>query len=355
MPRAAAWAAILVVAALAGLALQAAGVLAAWFLGPCVVGIAAGSTGLFAGRVPRPVTVWCQAAIGTLIASTIVPGTIAAVAAHAPALIAAVAATLLAATAAGVVLARTTSLGAATAGWGITPGGAIAMTAMSENFGADSRLVAFMQYTRLLVVVFTVSLVAHLMGADRGGPTPLSGAALPSFDWRDFAETLAVAIGSTALFLRLGVRSAGLFGPLAFGGTLHALGIVHLTLPPVLLHAAYALVGIGIGLRFTRETVAHALRAMPAVFAATLAVIALCAGSGYLLHRATGIDMLTAYLATSPGGLDSIALVAVGSHADMGLVLALQSLRLVAVVLLGPMIAQRITASAGGPPGRATG
>jgi membrane AbrB-like protein len=345
VPRALPWIAIVGIGALAGCGLQAAGVLAAWFLGPCIVGVVAGSTGLFAGRMPRRVTVWCQAAIGTLIASTIVPGTVYAVAAHGPALLAAVAATLLAASVAGVVLARTTSLGAATAGWGITPGGAIAMTAMSENYGADARLVAFMQYTRLLVVVFSVSLIAHLMGAGHGVATPLAASVAPRFDGRDFLATAAIALGSTALFLRLGVRSAGLFGPLVVGGTLHALGFVRLTLPPVLLDGAYALVGIGIGLRFTRDTVVHAFRAIPAVLAATVAVMVLCAGSAYLLHRATGIDMLTAYLATSPGGLDSIALVAVGSHADMGLVLALQSLRLVAVVLLGPWIAQRIAAS----------
>ncbi len=341
-----AWALVGFAAFLAGLGLQALGVLAAWFLGPCIVAIVAGSTGLFAARVPRPVTIWCQCAIGTLIAGTIVPATVTAVAQHAIALVLAVAATLLAATVAGVILGRTSTLGPATAAWGITPGGAIAMTAMSDDYGADSRLVAFMQYTRLLVVVFTVSLIAHLMGADRAAPGFLRGEHLAPFDTRDFLETLAIAIGSTAVLLRLGVRSAGLFGPLIVGGTLHALGFVHLTLPPALLHAAYAIVGIGIGLRFTRATLVHAVRAIPAVLTATFAMIALCAGSAYLLHRATGIDMMTAYLATSPGGLDSIALIAVGSHADMGLVLALQALRLVAVIAFGPAIAQKITALA---------
>ena len=44
------------------------------------------------------------------------------------------------------------------------------------------------------------------------------------------------------------------------------------------------------------------------------------------------IDALTAYLATSPGGLDSVAIIAVGSNADVPFVLALQTFRLLVVV-----------------------
>jgi hypothetical protein len=40
---------------------------------------------------------------------------------------------------------------------------------------------------------------------------------------------------------------------------------------------------------------------------------------------------LTAYLATSPGGLDSVAIIAVGTHSDVSFVLAVQTLRLLVV------------------------
>ena len=36
---------------------------------------------------------------------------------------------------------------------------------------------------------------------------------------------------------------------------------------------------------------------------------------------------MTAYLATSPGGLDTVAVIAAGSNADMALIMAMQTLR----------------------------
>jgi membrane AbrB-like protein len=56
-----------------------------------------------------------------------------------------------------------------------------------------------------------------------------------------------------------------------------------------------------------------------------------------------GIDPLTAYLATSPGGLDSIAVIATGSRADVPFVLAMQTMRLFFVILTGPPIARLIS------------
>jgi hypothetical protein len=47
---------------------------------------------------------------------------------------------------------------------------------------------------------------------------------------------------------------------------------------------------------------------------------------------------LTAYLATTPGGLDAVAIIALGSGADAPLVLAVQLLRLFAVVLAGSLL-----------------
>ena len=46
----------------------------------------------------------------------------------------------------------------------------------------------------------------------------------------------------------------------------------------------------------------------------------------------------TAYLATMSGGIDSVAIVAVGSGADASLALAVQMLHLFAVVLAGVLI-----------------
>ncbi|MNC68972.1 putative ammonia monooxygenase [compost metagenome] len=53
-------------------------------------------------------------------------------------------------------------------------------------------------------------------------------------------------------------------------------------------------------------------------------------------------DFLSIYLATSPGGLDTMAIIAVDTHSDVGLVLAMQTLRLFAVILTGAFVARLI-------------
>jgi hypothetical protein len=115
--------------------------------------------------------------------------------------------------------------------------------------------------------------------------------------------------------------------------------IVQIVPPPALLALAYAIVGWRIGLAFTRETVRAAARALPRIVLAAALLIAFCAGLALVLVRELGIDPATAYLATSPGGLDSVAIIAASSAVDLPFVMALQMLRFVLVMLIGPALA----------------
>jgi hypothetical protein len=74
------------------------------------------------------------------------------------------------------------------------------------------------------------------------------------------------------------------------------------------------------------------------VLASAVGLVGACAALGWVLAAVTGIDGITAYLATTPGGIDSVAIVALGSGADAALVLAVQMLRLLAVVLAGSFL-----------------
>jgi membrane AbrB-like protein len=87
----------------------------------------------------------------------------------------------------------------------------------------------------------------------------------------------------------------------------------------------------------------HAARALPQIVASILILIAMCGGLAWLISRTLGIDPLTAYLATSPGGMDSIAIIAAASHdVDISFVMALQTVRFLIVLLLGPGIARLV-------------
>jgi membrane AbrB-like protein len=78
-----------------------------------------------------------------------------------------------------------------------------------------------------------------------------------------------------------------------------------------------------------------------------MTVIAFCGGIACVLVKLFGIDPLTAYLATSPGGVNAVAIIAASTKVDVPFVMALQSVRLLLVLFIGPVLsrfaASRIT------------
>jgi hypothetical protein len=220
------------------------------------------------------------------------------------------------------------------------------MVAMAEAFGADARLVAFMQYLRVLFVALATSLVSRFM-FDVVGQTGPSAHWFGDIRWIGFAQTLAIAAIGATIGLRLRIPAGASLVPMLAGATLQSSGLVAIELPLWLLAITYAVLGWYVGLRFTRDVVFHALRALPQTVISILALIALCGGSAYLLTRLLHVDPLTAYLATSPGGLDTVAIIATGSSADIAFVMALQTVRLLLVILIGPPMARLTSRLAG--------
>ena len=55
------------------------------------------------------------------------------------------------------------------------------------------------------------------------------------------------------------------------------------------------------------------------------------------------ISPITAYLATSPGGLDSVAVIALASGGDMNIIATVQALRLLIVLFFGPILVRKMS------------
>jgi membrane AbrB-like protein len=333
------WTALVAVAAAGAFVLGRLGVPAPWLTAPLVVAIGASVGGLVELRVPRGVFIAAQAAIGMLIAQMFTPPVVATIARSWAVMAVAVASTIVAAGAAGWILARFTSIPAATAAWGSAPGGASAMIAMSAGYGADPRIVAFMQYLRVTIVVLSASAVARVL-LPHGVHPPAAGTT--AFDPLGLAETAGIAALGAWVAVRLKIPAGALLGPMVLGAAVHGIGLVRIALPAAVLDGAYVAIGLTIGLLYTRATVRYALRVLPQLVASTIVLIVLCCASAALLVATIHVDALTAYLATTPGGLDSVTVIALGSGANAPLVLAVQALRMVAVVVTGPAVAKLI-------------
>ena len=323
---------------------------AALLLGPMVAAIVL-AVGGGALRLPQQPAVAAQAVLGCMIARAIPPSILADVARDWPLFLGGIGSVIVASSALGYLLTRWRVLPGTAAVWGSSAGAAAAMTLMADAHGADVRLVAFMQYLRVVLVAGAASLATRLCGAGASTATAATTAAsdvvwFPPVAWGPFAATLAlVAVGMAASRV-LRLPAVPLLLPMVAGVALQGGGWLTIELPPWLLAVTYTFIGWSIGLRFDRAIFAHVARALPHVVGSTLLLIALCAGFAMALVEVAGIDPLTAFLATSPGGADSVAIIAASSPVDVPFVMAMQTARLVLVLLIGPPIARFIASRA---------
>jgi membrane AbrB-like protein len=336
-PRSLQWGLLITISAILALLLEMAGLPAALLLGPMIAGAAVGCAG-GSIQISRLIYFGSQAVIGCLIARSVTSTIVLTFIEEWPLFLGVTLVVVGASSLLGWLINRWSMLPGTTAIWGCSPGAATAMMLMAPSFGADARLVAFMQYLRVVLVAGTASVVAKLWAGTTSHPGRIEW--FPAIQWVPFAETLGLAILGAMAGRLLRIPAGPLLVPWAVGSILHAAGFFEIVLPPWLLAICYALVGWRIGLSFQRNIIAQATRALPLIVASFLVLIASCGCLGFILTKTMHIDSLTAYLATSPGGMDSIAIIGATSNVDLPFVMAFQTVRFVVVVLVGPVIAR---------------
>ena len=243
----------------------------------------------------------------------------------------------------GWALTRTVGLDAPTAALGMIAGGASGIVGMADELGADDRLVAVMQYLRVLVVVvLTPILVAlafshpheHGAGVLSSG-TPVVG---DLRDWLLVAAALGVG-AAAALVTR--IPAGSLLCPMIAAAVL-TLTVGDFHVPALLREPAFAAIGLQVGLRFTPHLVRRAGRLLVPTLLCIAGLLVACFGLAIVLHLTADVSLLDAYLATTPGGLYAVLAAAFGTGADTTFVIAVQTLRLFVMVLLAPLVVRRV-------------
>lgn len=287
--------------------------------------------------LPKPFFMLAQAVLGCLMAQSMRPPALTKVLADWPLFLGINLLVISAAGLLGWLLVRRKVLPGTTALWGIAPGAASAMVLMAGSYGADMRLVAFMQYTRVVLVTAVAAGVAHLAMTVTATPA----APDPTTDLQHLyhlGATLLLIIAAAAAAQLWKIPAGGLVLALLFGTGLQAMGVLVIELPAALLVLGYAVIGWSVGLRFTRDILLHAWQALPMVLAAIAALMGLGLVLALLLVLLAGVAPLTAYLATSPGGADSVVVIAATSAVDASFVMAMQLVRFLMVLVLGPWL-----------------
>lgn len=318
---------------------------AALLIGPMLAAILIGtSDGSI--RVPLNTMIAVQGVIGFLMGRAIPLTFIEDLARDWPLVLMGLVGVIAAASMIGLLLTRWGGLPGTTGVWGISAGASTPMILMSEAYGGDPRIVAVMQQIRIILVIAIAAVVARIW-TPSSAVHAMQSSWFPTVDWAALCITVGLAVGSAFVAIWLKIPAGPMLVPLALAVVIQETGLFKIELPPWLLALCYAMVGWNVGLRFTRPILWYAFRALPIILLATFALIAICGLLAGAMVLVGDIDPLTAYLATSPGGADTIAIIAASSAVDMRFVMAMQTSRLVVVLLMAPGLSRLLARLSG--------
>jgi len=336
------WIARWLVVIAAGFVLDLVGMPVAWLIGPMIAAVVLALRGTPPGPNPTAVFTGVQAVIGIALSASFSSEALSPLADHWPMMLVTIVLVLVVSVIAGVALGRMASLDSATASLGTVPGGASGMVAMSEELGADPRIVAFMQYARVVVVIISIAVLARIVGEEPETALALAEDDAPLTALQQYLVAPLLALAGIWVGKRFRLPSGALIGSIVVGMVVGLLGWGPITFPPVVLAGAYLLLGTRVGSRFDPAVLRRIRDLLPWVLGFILLMTVVSAGLGWVLAEVTGVDIVTALLATSPGGMDGAMIAALDTGANVPLVLAVQISRLLLMVVAGPFVVRRL-------------
>jgi membrane AbrB-like protein len=312
---------------------------AAWFFGPLM------AAAVFALRdwevlsISRKSSIAAQSVIGAAMGASFSPTTLCAIPGHLIVIGVAIFSILFVCLFNGWLLTRWTRLDPITAFLGTLPGGAGEMAAMSDSLRADTRLVVVMQYARLLMILVVLFIAMAFLNHKVVHPVS-AGALMPDKTNNGLQYVLLTLLTIAGYFAgtRTRIPAGAFLIPSLLYLALVLAGIQPGHWPLPLLAAAYAVMGLRIGAQFNPSTIA-AIKSLILPLVGTsivllLGAVGLAQWFGHEMH----LDIVSAYLAATPGGLDSVAAVATELQANSAIILTIHLVRLMSVLLIGPWL-----------------
>lgn len=230
-------------------------------------------------------------------------------------------------------------VGGLTATYACAIGAASDMALQAQKRGADGASVATSHAVRVMLVVTVVPFLALLLGQ-----TAIDTALKASLRTNEITIQALLGIVVVSTGLALGIRktrfpSPWILVPLFTAAAYAVLGN-ETRLPSMVVNAGSLLIGWNLGQFMTKEFFTSAPRVLFAAFVVTILMLFFSLGFSFVLNWATGIELLSAIVATAPGGVAEMALTAKVLGLGAPLVTAFHLFRLLAVLLLTPALAR---------------
>ncbi len=291
--------------------------------------------------VPRRWAVAAQAVLGVEIGTLVQHDTLTALGDAWVPVLAACLGSLVLSIAAGALLGLRKDVDSLTGALALVAGGASGLVAIAQELGGDERVVAVVQYLRVVLVTTTMPLVATLVFSARGDgdtadTTTTTDVGMPWFVDLAFVAVCAVVGYLAARLIKL--PAPGLLGPLLVVTTADLVGFpLDGNVPALLLTAAYIGIGWQAGVRFTLESLKSISRILPTALLLIIGITVGCAVLGLWLAATTSMTAFDGYLATTPGGVYAVLAIAASTGANVTFVVAAQVIRVFMMLFAVPV------------------
>ena len=240
----------------------------------------------------------------------------------------------------GLAMYRLSNLNIATALFATAPGGMTDMAIISDDMGANSAYVAILQLSRIMFILvcmmpFYRKIMTKLMTPKTKTVTAAAKNQEPKrhIKWFFVTFVCCCVIGLTLRFF--GIPAGAIMGAM-LGAAIFNIFTSKAYFPPSFRLPLQIVAGVFIGLRMDRASVFAMNELIFPVIILFVCVIVITVVTAFAVNKITGLDLFTSIMASTPGGLTEMAIMADDLGIDAPKVAILQLARLMSVIIFFP-------------------
>lgn len=149
---------------------------------------------------------------------------------------------------------------------------------------------------------------------------------------KSIVNTVFVAFCGGLIGIKSKLPAGGLIGAMLAVGFIQIYGL-EVRMPVEFRQISEIIIGGFIGLSFTGEFAANLRSLIIPALLISGSVLVFGIVMGFLIHKITGLDLVTAIFAGSPGGITNMTIISNSLGADSRVVAAMQLVRLICLIL----------------------
>jgi uncharacterized protein len=298
-----------------------------WMIGPMIAVAALNLMGVRMHSPPYGRQIG-QVILGSAVALYFTPTVVAELAANFGAIVAATAAVFIVGGLGALTLSQVSGVEGKSTFFASIPGGAMAMAVLAERYGAEIVPVAVAHSLRVSIVVILIPLALTY------GGIPLEASAYRPdvpLNYSILAPWLALGFLLGEVSERLGLQNGYLLAPIFFGAALTVGGSQLSAVPHWMTDFAQLMFGLVLGARYERAFFTRYRLFIPFALLNSFFVVIASVAVAAALAWAFGLPIATMIIATAPGGMAEMTILAQALQISAPLVVAFHLFRVLIV------------------------